>query len=149
MKLFAVGQAPVGVIAVGQLPTGIIALGQGSTGIVAIGQAARGFIAVGQLACGVFAFGQLALGALWAGGQLAIGGTSSVAMVGYGVLGRFVPWRRGSLEWRPIPSRVALVRRAIICAAIIVTVAFVALFPVADAITEVGGIFRSEPVGPR
>ncbi len=149
MKLFSVGQEPVGVIAIGQLPTGIIALGQASTGIVAIGQGARGFIAIGQLACGVFAFGQLALGALWAGGQLAIGGTSSVAMVGYGVLGRFVPWRRGSLEWRAIPSRPALVRRAIVFAAIIITVALVALFPIADAITEVGGVFRSEPMGPR
>jgi hypothetical protein len=70
-------------------------------------------------------------------------------MVGYGVLGRFVPWRRGSLEWRPIPSRAALVCRAAVFAAIIIAVVFVALWPVADAITEVGGIFRRAPSGPR
>lgn len=149
MKLFSVGQEPVGVIAIGQLPMGIVALGQVSTGVVAVGQGARGFIAIGQGAVGVFAFGQLALGALWAGGQLAIGGTSSLAMLGYGVLGRFVPWRRGSLEWRSIPGRPALVRRAVVLAAIIVVVVYAALFPIADAITEVGGIFRGEPVGPR
>jgi hypothetical protein len=149
MRLFSVGQEPVGVIAVGQVPTGIVALGQVSTGVVAIGQGARGFIAIGQGALGVFAFGQLALGALWAGGQLAVGGTSSLAMLGYGVLGRFVPWRRGSLEWRPIPSRWAVARRAVLLAVIIVAVALAALFPIADAITEIGGIFRRAPVGPR
>jgi len=145
MRVFAVGQEPTGVIAIGQIPTGIIALGQGATGVIAIGQASRGFIAVGQLAVGVYAFGQLALGVVWAGGQLAIGGTTSVSMLGLGVLGRFVPWRRASFEPRRIGSVSGVVWRAFALTVIVAVVAVVALYPVADVILREGGIFRSPP----
>lgn len=145
MRLFAVGQEPVGVIALGQIPTGVVAIGQGATGVIAIGQLARGFITVGQLAVGVFAFGQLALGVVWAGGQLAIGGTTSVGMVGVGVLGRFVPWRRASFEPRPIGSRAATAWRVVALAVIVGIVTAVALYPVAEAILRVDGIFRTGP----
>ena len=110
MRLFSVGVEPVGFIAIGALPTGVIALGQGATGVLAIGQLARGVVAVGQLSLGVFAFGQLAAGALWAGGQLAIGGTQGFAMLGWGLVGDWVPWRRGTLKVRPAVLATDLIR---------------------------------------
>jgi hypothetical protein len=145
MRLFAVGQEPVGVIALGQVPTGIIAVGQGATGLIAVGQLARGFVAIGQLTVGVFAFGQLALGIVWAGGQLAVGGTTSVSMVGFGVLGRFVPWRRASFAPTPIGRPLGVTWRVVALGIITAAVTVFALYPVADAILRVGGIFRSPP----
>ena len=144
MKVFAVGSEPVGVIAIGQVPTGIIAIGQGATGVIAVGQLARGVVAVGQLSMGIFAFGQLALGAAWAGGQVAFGGTTSVAMLGYGPLGRWVPWRRGSMRPRHGEGRSWIVR-GVVMIVIAALVAWLALNPVVDAMIGDDGIFRSPP----
>ena len=147
MRWFAVGQEPIGVIALGQIPTGVVAIGQGATGVVAIGQLARGVIAVGQLAIGVFAFGQLAVGAAWAGGMLAVGGTHGVDMLGYGPLGRWIPWRREYEIAVPRgPGRFAF--RVLLVAALTVAVLLVVLLPLADALFGTGGILRSPPPGP-
>jgi hypothetical protein len=141
VRFFAVGAEPVGVIALGQLPTGVIAIGQVSTGVIAIGQGARGFIAVGQLALGFVAFGQLAIGVLWAGGQLALGGTSGVAMLPLGIFGFWNPWR-GRPEIRPLPVTLWSYVKLAVAAAIVVLFAYVAAAPVIDAIARPDGIFR-------
>ena len=145
MRLFSVGVEPVGFIAIGALPTGVIALGQGATGVLAIGQLARGVVAVGQLSLGVFAFGQLAAGALWAGGQLAIGGTQGFAMLGWGLVGDWVPWRRGTLKVRPAARLWAVALRAALLAALAALVVWLVILPVADALVRPGGVFSPSP----
>jgi hypothetical protein len=135
----------VGFIAIGALPTGVIALGQGATGVLAIGQLARGVVAVGQLSLGVFAFGQLAAGALWAGGQLAIGGTQGFAMLGWGLVGDWVPWRRGTLKVRPAARLWAVALRAALLAALAALVVWLVILPVADALVRPGGVFAPSP----
>jgi hypothetical protein len=142
VRFFAVGVQPVGVIAVGALPTGVIAVGQLSTGVIAIGQAARGFIAIGQLAFGLMAFGQLSVGVLWAGGQLALGGTSGLAMLPLGLFGRWNPWR-GPAALRPMEPTLAGFGKALVFAAIVGLFVYLAAGPVVDAILRPDGIFRA------
>lgn len=145
MRLFSVGVQPVGVIAVGALPTGVIALGQGATGVVAIGQLARGVVAIGQLSLGVFALGQLSAGAAWAGGQLALGGTSGFAMLPIGLVGDWVPWRARLPVIRPPRSIWTLVLRAVLLAGVVALVGWLAIWPVVDACLRPEGIFSSLP----
>lgn len=145
MRWFAVGVQPVGVVAIGALPTGVIALGQGATGVVAVGQLARGFVAVGQLSLGVFALGQLSVGFAWAGGQLALGGTSGFAQVPIGLLGRWVPWRSEPPVIRPPRSISTLALRAVFLAGVAALVGWLAVWPVVDACLRPGGIFSSVP----
>jgi hypothetical protein len=141
VRFFAVGVQPVGVIAVGVLPTGLIAVGQVSTGVIAVGQVARGFVAVGQLALGFMSFGQLAVGVLWAGGQLAVGGTAGVAMLPLGLFGRWNPWR-GSADLRPMEPTSAGFLKVLAFAAIVGLFVYLAAGPVVDAIVRPDGIFR-------
>ena len=132
----------MGVVAIGQAPTGVLAIGQLATGVVAVGQLSRGFIAVGQLAVGVFAFGQLAVGAMWAGGMLALGGTYSVSMGGWGAIGYWLPWRWRSMRVRPAAGPLSFVARVLALVAIVVLVLYAAAYPVTDAVFREGGIFR-------
>jgi hypothetical protein len=145
MRFFEVGVQPVGFIALGALPTGVIAIGQGATGVVAVGQLARGVVAVGQLSLGVFAFGQLALGAAWAGGQVALGGTQGLAMIGWGAVGDWLPWKRGALEVRPARGLWSVALRAAFLAGLAALVAWAVLVPVVDALARVGGVFVPVP----
>jgi len=135
----------VGVIAIGVLPTGLIALGQGATGVVAIGQLARGVVAIGQVSLGVFSLGQLSLGLAWAGGQLALGGTSGFAQVPIGLVGRWVPWRTRLPVVRPPRSIWTLTLRAVLLAGAAALVGWLAIWPVVDACLRPGGIFSSLP----
>jgi hypothetical protein len=143
MRLFAVGVDPVGVVAIGQVPTGIVAFGQGATGIIAVGQLARGVVAIGQVSIGVFAFGQAAAGAAWAGGMLALGGTHSVTMLGYGPLGHWVPWRGRLPQIPPFTSPVATVARLLLFVALIIGAVYFVLLPVFDAVIGSDAIFGS------
>jgi len=145
MRWFAVGVQPVGVIAVGALPTGIIALGQGATGVVAVGQLARGVVAIGQLSLGVLSLGQLSVGFAWAGGQLALGGTSGFAQLPIGLLGKWVPWKSAPPEIRPPRSIWTLTLRAILLAGAGALVGWLAVWPVVDACLRPGGIFSALP----
>ncbi len=145
MRFFEVGVQPVGFIAIGALPTGVIALGQGATGVVAVGQLARGMVAVGQLSLGVFAFGQLALGAVWAGGQVALGGTQGFAMLGWGLVGDWVPWRRAAPRVRPAGRLWSVALRAALLAGVVALVAWLAIVPVVDALVRSGGVFVPWP----
>jgi len=129
------------VIAIGQVPTGVVALGQGATGIVAVGQLARGVVAIGQVSIGAFAFGQAALGAAWAGGMLALGGTSSFSMLGYGPLGRWVPWRRGFPEVAPFAGQVATAGRLLLFLGLVAAVVLLALLPMFDAVIGSKSLF--------
>ena len=145
MQFFSVGVQPVGFIAIGALPTGVIALGQGATGVVAVGQLARGVVAIGQLSLGVFALGQLAAGAVWAGGQLAIGGTQGLAMLGVGLVGDWLPWRRQAPVIRPARSPWTVALRAGVLAGLVALVAWLALVPVVHALVRPGGVFVPLP----
>jgi hypothetical protein len=145
MRLFEVGVQPVGFIALGALPTGVIAIGQGATGVIAVGQLARGVIAVGQLSVGVFAFGQLALGAAWAGGQVAVGGTQGLAMLGWGVVGDWLPWKRRALKVRPARALWSVALRAAFLAGLVALVAWLVVAPVIDALVRAGGVFVPLP----
>jgi hypothetical protein len=135
MRFFEVGVQPVGFIAIGALPTGVIALGQGATGVVA----------VGQLSMGVFAFGQLALGAVWAGGQVALGGTQGFAMLGWGLVGDWVPWGRAAPRVRPAGRLWSVALRAALLAGVAALVAWLAILPVVDALVRSGGVFVPWP----
>ena len=149
MKLIAVGQSPTGVIAIGQVPTGVVAIGQVATGVVAIGQVARGVIVVGQLAVGVVSLGQVAVGLLWAAGMLGLAPTApgwptSPAFFGRWPLGAVLHARWRSIEWkRPKGGRRVVAWAVTVAVAFVV--AFVALAPLYDALTKVGGIFRDKP----
>jgi hypothetical protein len=145
MRFFSVGVEPVGFIAVGALPTGVIAIGQGATGVIAVGQLARGVVAVGQLSLGVFALGQLAAGAAWAGGQLAIGGTQGFAMLGWGLLGDWVPWRRQPPQLRPAQRLWSVALRAAALAGLVALVVWLAIMPLVDALVRPGGVFVPLP----
>ena len=145
MRWFAVGVQPVGVIAIGALPTGVIALGQGAIGVVAVGQLARGVVTVGQLSLGIFSLGQLSMGLAWAGGQLAVGGTSGFALLPIGLVGRWVPWRAGPPEVRPPRSIWTLALRAVLLAGVAALLGWLAIWPVVDACLRPGGIFSSLP----
>jgi len=145
MQIFAVGVAPVGFIAIGAIPTGVIAVGQAATGVVAIGQLSRGIVAIGQLSLGVFALGQLSAGAVWAGGQLAVGGTQGFAMLGLGMLGDWVPWRRRRPQLRPPGRPWALALRVAVLAGLVALVAWLAVLPVVDAMVRPGGVFVPLP----
>jgi hypothetical protein len=145
MRWFEVGVQPVGFIAIGALPTGVIALGQGATGVVAVGQLARGVFAVGQLSMGVFALGQLALGAAWAGGQVAVGGTQGFAMLGWGLVGDWLPWRHEAPRVRPARGLWGVAVRAAVLAALVALVAWAAIVPVIDALARAGGVFVPLP----
>lgn len=145
MRILAVGVEPVGVIAIGALPTGVIALGQGATGVVAIGQLARGVVAVGQLSLGVLSLGQLSAGAFWAGGQLALGATSGFAQIPIGLVGSWVPWRTRPPEIRAPRSIWTLALRAAFLAGVVALVAWLAVWPVVDAMLGEGGIFSPVP----
>ena len=145
MQFFSVGVAPVGFIAIGAIPTGVIAVGQAATGVVAIGQLSRGFVAIGQLSLGVFALGQLSAGAVWAGGQLAVGGTQGFAMLGWGLLGDWVPWSRQPPRLRPARRPWALALRVAVVAGLVALVAWLAVLPVVDALVRAGGVFVPLP----
>ena len=145
MRWFEVGVQPVGFIAIGAFPTGVIALGQGATGVVAIGQLARGVVAVGQLSLGVMALGQLAAGAIWAGGQLAIGGTQGFSQLGIGLVGDWLPWKRQGPRVRPARSPWTVALRAGLLAGLVALVAWLALVPVVDALVRPGGVFIPVP----
>jgi hypothetical protein len=135
----------VGFIALGALPTGVIAIGQGATGVVAVGQLARGVVAVGQLSLGVFAFGQLALGAAWAGGQVALGGTQGFALLGWGLVGDWVPWGHERPRVRPAGRLWSVALRAALLAGMVALVAWLAVVPVVDALVRSGGVFVPWP----
>jgi hypothetical protein len=145
MRLFEVGVQPVGFIALGALPTGVIAIGQGATGVIAVGQLARGVVAVGQLSLGIFAFGQLALGAAWAGGQVAVGGTQGLAMLGWGAVGDWLPWKGEAPKVRPARALWSVALRAALLAGLVALVAWLALAPVVDALGRAGGVFVPGP----
>lgn len=145
MRLFSVGVQPVGVIAIGALPTGVIAIGQGATGVLAVGQLARGVVAIGQLSLGIFSLGQLSVGAVWAGGQLALGGTSGFAQVPIGLVGNWVPWRTRLPEIRAPGSIWTLALRAVLLAGVVALVGWLAVWPVVDACLAPGGIFSPLP----
>jgi hypothetical protein len=145
MRWFSVGVQPVGVVAVGALPTGVIALGQGATGVLAVGQLARGVVAVGQLSLGVFALGQLSVGLAWAGGQLALGGTSGFAQLPIGLVGKWVPWGPASPEIRLPRSIWTLTLRSVVMAGVAALVGWLAIWPVVDACLRPGGIFSLLP----
>ncbi|MGH9135388.1 MAG: hypothetical protein ACRDZZ_15720 [Ilumatobacteraceae bacterium] len=149
MRVIDVGVQPVGFVAIGQLPTGVIAIGQGATGVIAIGQLARGVLVLGQLAIGVVAFGQLAVGLGWAGGMLAIAPVSGPYMLGTGLFGAlpFSALRRG--QWsRFVAKRMSprgLGVRLAVLALIAAATWVVALAPLLDDLTRVGGVFREPP----
>ncbi|MBN2112557.1 MAG: hypothetical protein JW785_00360 [Acidimicrobiia bacterium] len=145
MRWFSVGVEPVGFIAIGAMPTGVIALGQGATGVIAVGQLARGVVAVGQLSVGVLALGQIAAGAIWAGGQLAVGGSSGFAQLPLGLLGYWLPWRRGSFRLKPSRRVWTAALRGVVLAGVVVLVAWVAIAPLVDALTRPGGVFVPLP----
>ena len=145
MRWFSVGVQPVGVIAIGALPTGVIALGQGATGVLAVGQLARGVVTVGQLSLGIFSLGQLSVGLAWAGGQLALGGTSGFAQAPIGLVGRWVPWRSQLPEIRPPRSIWTLSLRAVLTAGVAALVGWLAIWPVVEAFLRTGGIFSPLP----
>jgi len=145
MQFFSVGVAPVGFIAIGAIPTGVIAVGQAATGVVAIGQLSRGFVAIGQLSLGVFALGQLSAGAVWAGGQLAVGGTQGFAMLGWGLLGDWVPWSRQPPRLRPAGRPWAVALRFAVLAGLVALVAWAVVLPVVDALVRPGGVFVPLP----
>lgn len=149
VRVIDVGVHPVGFVAIGQLPTGVIAIGQGATGVVAIGQLARGVIVLGQLAIGIIALGQLAVGAAWAGGMLAIAPVSGPYMLGTGLFGALplTALRRG--RWSHFVARKMSPRglgvRLALLVLIAVAVWFIALAPLLDDLTRVGGVFRDPP----
>jgi hypothetical protein len=149
VRVIDVGVQPIGFVAIGQLPTGVIAIGQGATGVVAVGQLARGVIVLGQLAIGIVALGQLAIGAAWAGGMLAVAPVSGPYMLGTGLFGSlpFRALRRGS--WSQFVARRMSPRglgvRLVVLAAIAIAMWFVAIAPLLDDLTRVGGVFRDPP----
>jgi hypothetical protein len=149
VRVIDVGLQPVGFVAIGQLPTGVIAIGQGATGVVAVGQLARGVIVLGQLAIGFVALGQLAVGGVWAGGMVAVAPVGGPYMLGTGLFGRlpFGALRRG--RWSQFvarhPSPVGLAVRVLVCVPIVLGVWFIAIGPLLDELTRVGGVFRDPP----
>lgn len=149
VRVIDVGQQPVGFLAIGQLPTGVIAIGQGATGVVAVGQLARGVLVVGQLAIGVVAFGQLAVGAVWAGGMLAVAPVSGPYMLGTGLFGalplRALLHRRWSQFVARQMSPKGLAVRLFVLVLIVIALWFVAIAPLLDDLTRVGGVFRDAP----
>jgi len=149
VRVIDVGVQPVGFLAIGQLATGVIAIGQGATGVVAIGQLARGVIVVGQLAIGFVAFGQLAVGAVWAGGMVAIAPVGGPYLVGAGLLGKLplkAVWHgRWSLYVARQMSPAGRVVRVLVVVLLAVTTWFVAIAPLLDDLTRVGGVFRDAP----
>ncbi len=149
MRVIDVGLQPVGFVAIGQLPTGVIAIGQGATGVVAIGQLARGVIVLGQLAIGLVAFGQLAVGAVWAGGMVAVAPIGGPYLLGTGLFGA-LPLRalwRG--RWSQFVARqmspAALGVRVVVLVLIAVGMWFIAIAPLLDDLTRIGGVFRDAP----
>lgn len=149
MKLVAVGQEPVGFLAVGQVATGVIAIGQVATGVVALGQVARGVVAVGQLAVGVVSFGQVGVGMLWSAGLLGLapvtpGWSTSPALAAKLGLRDLVRGRWRRVEWRRrTGGRAVLAALGVVAAAAVVV--GVALLPLLDDLTRVGGILREAP----
>lgn len=148
MRWFSAGQEAVGVIAVGQQATGVIAIGQLSTGVIAIGQLSRGVVVVGQLAVGIVSIGQLAVGLAWVAGMVGIGGLDGGALVSLGLYGElpFGALRRGrlgELRWRPGAVRSAW--RALVLIGIGVLVVWIAMVPLVQEFTRVGGILRDPP----
>ena len=149
MRVIDVGVQPVGIVAIGQLATGVIAIGQGANGVIAVGQLARGVIVLGQLAIGIVAFGQLAIGAAWAGGMLAVAPVSGPYMLGTGLLGSLPlsALRRG--RWSQFIARRTSPRGLGVRLAVLVLIAvaiwFIALAPLLDDLTRVGGVFRDPP----
>lgn len=149
MKLVAVGQSPTGIIAIGQVPTGVVAIGQVATGVIAVGQVARGVIVVGQLTIGVVALGQVAVGLVWAAGMLGLapitpGWLLAPPWFGHWPLRAVLRARWRSIEWRKPTGTRRIVAGAVLVACTFV-VAFVALGPLYDALTKVGGILREKP----
>jgi hypothetical protein len=149
VRVIDVGVQPVGIVAIGQLATGVIAIGQGATGVIAVGQLARGVIVLGQLAIGIVAFGQLAIGAAWAGGMLAVAPVSGPYMLGTGLLGAlpFTALRRG--RWSQFVARKMSPRglgvRLSALVLIAIAIWLIALAPLLDDLTRVGGVFRDPP----
>jgi hypothetical protein len=149
VRVIDVGLQPVGFVAIGQLPTGVIAIGQGATGVVAIGQLARGVLVVGQLAIGLVALGQLAVGAIWAGGMVAIAPVGGPFLVGTGLFGALPLRALWHGRWSQYVARqmspVGLGVRVLVVVLIAVTTWFVAIAPLLDDMTRVGGVFRDPP----
>ena len=143
MRVVDFGAEAKGFIAIGQLATGVVAIGQLATGVIAIGQLSRGVFAIGQLSLGVVTAGQLSGGLAWASG-IGIGGTAGPGLV-LGLLGRLRV--RPRLRFEPAPKRrgVALALRALVGVGLVALVWFVALGPLLDELTRVGGVFRSPP----
>ena len=149
MRVIDVGAQPVGFVAIGQLPTGVIAIGQGATGVVAVGQLARGVIVLGQLAIGFVAFGQLAVGAVWAGGMLAVAPVGGPYMLGTGLFGSLPLRALLHGRWSQFVARqmspVGLGIRLFVLVLIAIAMWFVAIAPLLDDLTRVGGVFRDSP----
>ena len=149
MRVIDVGLQPVGFVAIGQLPTGVIAIGQGATGVVAIGQLARGVIVLGQLAIGLVAFGQLAVGAVWAGGMVAVAPIGGPYLLGTGLFGALPLRALWHGRWSQFAARqmspVALGVRVVVLVLIAVGMWFIAIAPLLDDLTRIGGVFRDAP----
>ena len=149
MRVIDVGVQPVGFLAIGQLPTGVIAIGQGATGVVAVGQLARGVIVIGQLAIGIVAFGQLAAAALWAGGMLAVAPIGGPYMLGTGLFGALPLRSLWHGRWSQFVAREMSPRglgiRLFVLVVIVVGLWFVAIAPLLDDLTRVGGVLRDAP----
>jgi len=149
VRVIDVGLQPVGFVAIGQLPTGVIAIGQGATGVVAIGQLARGVIVLGQLAIGLVAFGQLAVGAVWAGGMVAVAPVGGPYLLGTGLFGALPLRALWHGRWSQFVARqmspVALGVRVVVLVLIAVGMWFIAIAPLLDDLTRIGGVFRDAP----
>jgi hypothetical protein len=149
VRVIDVGVQPIGLVAIGQLPTGVIAIGQGATGIVAVGQLARGVIVLGQLAIGILAFGQVAVGAVWAGGMLAVAPVGGPALLGSGLFGELPfsalrRWRWSRFDARRTSGR-GLAVRVLVLVSIVIAAWFIAISPLLDDLTRIGGVFRDPP----
>jgi hypothetical protein len=149
VRVIDVGVQPVGFVAIGQLPTGVIAIGQGATGVVAVGQLARGVIVIGQLAIGFVAFGQLAVAAVWAGGMLAVAPVGGPYLLGNGLFGKLPLSALVHGRWSQVVARqmspVGLGVRLFVLLLIAIALWFIAIAPLLDDLTRVGGVFRDTP----
>ena len=144
MRVISFGAEAKGVIAIGQLATGVIAIGQLATGVIAIGQLSRGVFAVGQASLGVVSVGQLSAGLVWAGGMVGVGGTAGPGLV-FGLLGRLRVRPPRRFEPARNRSRASVVLRSVVGVGVVALVWFVALGPLLDELTRLGGVFRSPP----
>lgn len=148
MRMFQAGTEPVAVVAIGVKATGVVAIGPFANGVLAIGQLSVGVITVGQISLGLFAIGQMALSPIWAFGQLVIAPLSGGAMLALAPLGRvpvasIVKRRPRYIGGNRSKLRIAL--SIVLACTFAVAWWYAGAAPLLDAVTKVGGIFRSGP----